>query len=109
MPPRLVCVSARPAPDLPSPVLLWPVGAGGDAARGRTLLVSRDPAKCILGHAAPADLVKSGVRFSGHLAPSLDGAGARWTAGQLRLRIVDSRRLNPDTIMPSYYRIDGLV
>jgi sulfur-oxidizing protein SoxX len=39
----------------------------------------------------------------------LDGAGTRWTAGQLRLRIVDSRHLNPDTIMPSYYRSDGLV
>ncbi|MGZ5238715.1 MAG: sulfur oxidation c-type cytochrome SoxX, partial [Caldimonas sp.] len=36
------------------------------------------------------------------------GAGARWSEGQLRLRIVDARRLNPATIMPSYYRIDGL-
>lgn len=86
-----------------------PLAASGDAARGRALLVARDPANCILCHAAPADLVKSGVRFSGNLAPSLDGAGARWTAGQLRLRIVDNRRLNPDTIMPSYYRSDGLI
>ena len=81
----------------------------GDAARGRALLVARDPANCILCHAAPVDLVKSGVRFSGNLAPSLDGAGARWTPGQLRLRIVDSRLLNPDTIMPSYYRADGWI
>jgi sulfur-oxidizing protein SoxX len=86
-----------------------PLAASGDPARGRALLVVRDPANCILCHAAPADLVKSGVRFSGNLAPSLDGAGTRWTAGQLRLRIVDSRHLNPDTIMPSYYRSDGLV
>jgi sulfur-oxidizing protein SoxX len=86
-----------------------PLSARGDASRGRALLVARDPANCILCHAAPADLMKSGVRFSGNLAPSLDGAGARWTPGQLRLRIVDSRRLNPDTIMPSYYRTDGLV
>jgi len=86
-----------------------PLAASGDAARGRALLVARDPANCILCHAAPADLVNSGVRFSGNLAPTLDGAGARWTPGQLRLRIVDSSRINPDTIMPSYYRIDGLV
>jgi sulfur-oxidizing protein SoxX len=26
----------------------------------------------------------------------------------LRLRLVDASRLNPKTIMPSYYRIDGL-
>jgi len=36
------------------------------------------------------------------------GAGSRWSAGQLRLRLVDAIRLNPDTIMPPYYRVDGL-
>jgi sulfur-oxidizing protein SoxX len=86
-----------------------PLTASGDATRGRALLIARDPANCILCHVAPADLVESGVRFSGNLAPTLDGAGARWTPGQLRLRIVDSSRINPETIMPSYYRIDGLV
>ena len=30
------------------------------------------------------------------------------SAGQLRLRIVDASRLNPNTIMPPYYRVDGL-
>jgi len=44
----------------------------------------------------------------GNLAPPLAGAGARLDEGQLRLRIVDSMRLNPQTIMPSYYRVDGL-
>ncbi len=38
----------------------------------------------------------------------LSGVGARLSEGQLRLRIVDSVRLNRDTIMPSYYRMDGL-
>jgi sulfur-oxidizing protein SoxX len=42
------------------------------------------------------------------LAPSLAGAGSRWSAGQLRLRIVDASRLNPNTIMPPYYRTDDL-
>jgi len=28
---------------------------------------------------------------------------------QLRLRLVDASRFNPETIMPSYYRVDGLV
>ena len=41
-------------------------------------------------------------------APSLAGAGVRWTVAQLRLRMVDGSRLNPDTIMPSYYRTSGL-
>ena len=43
------------------------------------------------------------------LAPSLAGAGLRSTPAQLRLRLVDASRLNPDTIMPPYYRVDGLV
>jgi sulfur-oxidizing protein SoxX len=47
-------------------------------------------------------------RFQGTLAPDLKGAAARWSEGQLRLRIVDASRLNPQTIMPPYYRIDGL-
>jgi sulfur-oxidizing protein SoxX len=27
----------------------------------------------------------------------------------LRLRLVDAAHFNPETIMPSYYRVDGLV
>jgi sulfur-oxidizing protein SoxX len=42
------------------------------------------------------------------MAPDLKGAGSRWSEGQLRLRIVDAARLNPETIMPPYYRTQGL-
>jgi sulfur-oxidizing protein SoxX len=44
----------------------------------------------------------------GNLASPLAGVGARFGEGRLRLQIVDSMRLNPQTIMPSYYRVDGL-
>src|SRR6516165_10353115 len=66
-------------------------GAGGDAARGRAIVLNRQ------------------VGFQGTLAPSLEGTGSRWSEGQLRLRMVDASRLYPDTIMPPYYRVDGLV
>ena len=75
----------------------------GDAARGRNIVLGRD-ANCTLCHAVPDD----GGQLAGNLGPPLAGTGARWTEAQLRLRIVDSRRLNPDTIMPSYYRVEGL-
>jgi sulfur-oxidizing protein SoxX len=42
------------------------------------------------------------------MAPDLSGTGSRWNEGQLRLRIVDAARLNRETIMPPYYRVDGL-
>jgi sulfur-oxidizing protein SoxX len=79
-------------------------GAPGDAARGRALLLERT-STCILCHSGPFP----GATFQGDLAPDLAGAGSRWSEGQLRLRLVDASRLNPATIMPSYYRLDGLV
>ena len=78
-------------------------GTPGDATRGRTLVRDR-ATTCILCHSGPF-----GTRFQGDLAPSLAGAGNRWTAGQLRLRLVDAAHFNSDTIMPSYYRVDGLM
>jgi L-cysteine S-thiosulfotransferase len=78
-------------------------GAPGDAARGRALVVDRANT-CILCHSGPFPE----TRFQGDLAPDLSGSGTRWSVSQLRLRLVDAARLNPQTIMPSYYRIDGL-
>ncbi len=79
-------------------------GAVGDAARGRAIVASRQAGLCLLCHAGPMPE----ERFQGNLAPDLAGAGQRWTAAQLRLRLVDPHRLNPDSIMPPYYRTDGL-
>jgi sulfur-oxidizing protein SoxX len=78
-------------------------GMPGDAVRGRALVLDR-ASTCILCHSGPFPE----VRFQSDLAPSLAGAGSRWTDGQLRLRMVDASRLNPATIMPSFYRLDGL-
>jgi sulfur-oxidizing protein SoxX len=78
-------------------------GAPGDPARGRALLLER-ASTCILCHSGPFEE----VRFQGDLAPSLAGTGSRWSASQLRLRLVDASHVNARTIMPSYYRVDGL-
>jgi L-cysteine S-thiosulfotransferase len=79
-------------------------GVPGDPARGKAIVVSRQTGLCLLCHSAPLPEEK----FQGTIGPDLRGAGLRNTEGQLRLRIVDSRIFNPDTIMPSYYRVDGL-
>jgi sulfur-oxidizing protein SoxX len=79
-------------------------GAPGDPARGRAIVANRQVGLCLLCHSGPFPQ----ERFQGELAPDLRGAGARWTEGQLRLRIVDSGRINPASIMPAYHRTEGL-
>jgi sulfur-oxidizing protein SoxX len=76
----------------------------GDEVRGRAIVANRQLGLCLLCHTGPIPE----ERFQGNLAPDLAGAGDRWSAGQLRLRIVDPGRLNPSTIMPAYYRAEGL-
>jgi sulfur-oxidizing protein SoxX len=79
-------------------------GAPGDPERGQKIVTNRMVGLCLLCHSGPYPQ----ERFQGNMAPDLKGAGLRSTEGQLRLRIVDGSRVNPDTIMPPYYRVDGL-
>jgi sulfur-oxidizing protein SoxX len=79
-------------------------GAAGDPARGRAIVVDRQVGLCLLCHGGPFPE----QRFMGDLAPDLAGVGARLSAGQIRLRIVDPGKLNPATIMPAYYKTEGL-
>ena len=95
LPPYTIVGDAIPAPLVDAP---------GDAARGRAIVINRQVGLCLLCHSGPFPE----ERLQGTLAPSLGGAGSRWSEGQLRLRIVDASRLNPETIMPPYYRIEGL-
>jgi len=99
-------VAAQPAPyriegdSIPQSL----TGAPGDPARGRAIVANRSVGLCLLCHSGPVPE----ERFQGTMAPSLAGAGARWSVGQLRLRLVDPAHLNADTIMPAYYRTEGL-
>ena len=80
------------------------LAAAGDPARGRALVLARDSANCVLCHAVP----DPAVRFAGDVGPSLAGVGTRLSEAQLRLRVADNLRVNPSTVMPSYYKVDGL-
>ena len=86
--------------SIPAPL----TGAKGDVLRGRAIVANRQVGLCLLCHSGPFPE----ERLQGTIAPDLKGAGARWSEGQLRLRIVDAARVNSSTIMPPYYRIDGL-
>ena len=93
----LVLLATPAAPQAPTPVA-FTATQPGDRARGRAIVADRTRGLCLLCHSAPIPE----ERFQGNLAPDLAGAGARWSDRELRLRLVDPRRLNPDTIMPSY-------
>ena len=91
--PALLLLAASPA-----------LAQGGDAARGRVIVTTRQQGLCLLCHSGPFPE----ERVQGNLAPSLAGAGRRLSAGELRARLNNSQALNPDSIMPSYGRAPGL-
>ena len=74
----------------------------GDTTRGRALLLQRQETGCILCHVVP------GLPQGGALGPPLHGLGLRYSSDELRLRIADARRYNPDTVMPPYLSTEGL-
>lgn len=79
--------------------------APGDATRGRAIVASRQTGLCLLCHRAPI----AEERFQGTIGPDLDGIGSRLNTGQIRLRLVDPARVNPQSLMPAYLRREGFV
>jgi L-cysteine S-thiosulfotransferase len=88
------------ADDLPASL----TGAKGDPARGRAIVANRQVGLCLLCHSGPFPE----ERFQGNLAPDLRGVGARLSEGEIRMRLIDPARANPQTIMPAYFKTDGL-
>jgi sulfur-oxidizing protein SoxX len=85
-----------------------PLAGPGDARRGREIALGRE-ASCTLCHRLPAVSASEPAPPGGDIGPALAGVGARLGAAQFRLRLVDSTRINPESVMPAYYRVDGLV
>ena len=81
-----------------------PLAGAGDPTRGRAIVLSRESGNCFLCHTFP----NAETAPPGNLGPPLAGVGGRLSAGQLRLRMVDSGRINAQSIMPAYYRVEGL-
>jgi sulfur-oxidizing protein SoxX len=95
---------ARPSvkTGIPTPLTALP----GDSRRGKAVAVDSNRGNCIICHKMPIPDIPPDA--FGDLGPPLDGVGTRLSAAELRLRIIDARRINPDTIMPPYYSIESL-
>ena len=76
----------------------------GDPSRGRAVVRDLGKATCLICHAMPIPEEPD----HGTIGPPLAGVGARVPAGVLRQRIVDPTAMNPDTVMPPYFRTEGL-
>ncbi len=81
-----------------------PAAATGDVVRGAAIAASRQQGLCVLCHALPGQPAP----LQGDIGPPLAGVGARLSADLLRQRLLAPERFNPETVMPSYGRSDGL-
>ncbi len=86
--------------SIPQPLTDQP----GDAARGMDVAVNRKLGNCLACHIMPIE----GQPFHGEVGPDLSAVGATYSEGELRLRVVNPKVINPDSIMPAFYRADGL-
>ena len=80
-------------------------GTPGDIENGKALM-NRGAGNCIACHAVTE---LEALQFHGNIGPSLDGAGSRWTEAELRGIVADAKRMFPESMMPSFYRVEGFI
>ena len=78
-------------------------GQAGDPKRGREIASGRT-GNCLACHKMP--ILEE--QFHGDLGPNLAGVGTRFTEGELRIRLVDPKLVNPESIMPAFYKVSSL-
>ena len=79
-------------------------GQAGDAAEGRKVFMNRKLGNCLACH-ENSDMPEQ--PFHGEVGPMLDGAGDRWSEGELRGIVSNAKQMFPDTIMPAFYIDSG--
>lgn len=70
----------------------------GNLENGKKVFSSRK-VNCLSCHKAP--IVEE--KFQGNIGPSLHGIGSIYKKDELRLRVINAKIINPDSIMPSYF------
>jgi L-cysteine S-thiosulfotransferase len=96
-----VLIQSNPRP-LADPTAPLSAEIRTQAQAGQAIVVSRE-GQCTLCHQIPD---YSGAM--GNLGPPLGGVASRLTANEIQTRLKDSRLVNPYTIMPPYFSVEGL-
>ncbi len=107
--------TAEDAVELPDNYCNWEVkdyaieeplcGLDGDALRGVRIVTDSHQGNCLACHQLPVP----GIEAYGNIGPPLQGVASRFTEAQIRVRIVDTRNINPMSIMPGFYRDPRLI
>lgn len=103
------CIAGADPPQVPyvvtdNAIVDQLTSTAGSAERGKQIALDRARGDCVVCHA----LSLPNRQFQGTVGPSLDGVGARYSAGALRLRVVDPKVVNPQSVMPSYHKMSNL-
>jgi sulfur-oxidizing protein SoxX len=80
-------------------------GLAGDVQRGKEIVTDSYRGNCLACHQLPIP----GVEAYGTIGPPLAGIAARLSVPMIRLRVVDTRSINPLSIMPGFYRDPRLI
>ena len=80
-------------------------GYVGDAKRGKAIASDGSRGNCLACHQLPIDEIEA----YGTIGPPLEGVATRLSEGFIRLRVVDTRNINPMSIMPGFYRDPALI
>lgn len=80
-------------------------GLVGEAQRGREIVSDSGRGNCLACHQLPIP----GVEAYGTIGPPLTGIASRLPTAMIRLRVVDTRNINPMSIMPGFYRDPHLI
>ena len=67
---------------------------------GKKIAINRKKGNCLACHVMPIPE----EQFHGEIGPDLSDVGSNLSAAEIRVRMVDSKILNPDTIMPAFLK-----
>lgn len=81
-------------------------GVPGDPDAGQVIMTTRGKGNCIACHQVTE---LDDFPFHGEVGPSLDGVGERWTEADLRGIVANAKMVFPETVMPSFYKVEGFI
>jgi len=80
-------------------------GIVGESQRGREIVSDSSRGNCLACHQFPIPDIEA----YGNIGPPLMGIASRLPTPMIRLRVVDTRKISPMSIMPGFYRDPRLI